>query len=175
MKGLLHSILFFLSVIFTATTTVAADDTNVVQKHLVGTWFVEVTGVLPNGGAYQNIMNVDADGTADIVGGWMFGAAGVKFTDSPASVTKVEGNSFEIRMFAFLADAETGAPNGMNITVYRGEILDGAESFKAEADLYYLPYSVQHCPAPDTATLGTPATVAQVTGSKLASPVSVNF
>lgn len=74
--------------------------------------------MLPDGATYQNIMNVDADGTADIVGGWMFGAAGVTFTDNAASVTKVEGNSFEICMFAFFADAETGAPNGLNIAVY---------------------------------------------------------
>lgn len=40
MKHFLHSILFVLSVIFTATATVAADDINVVQKHIVGTWLI---------------------------------------------------------------------------------------------------------------------------------------
>lgn len=155
----------------TATASHAADTSKPVIDQLVGTWFVEVTGVLPDGGAYQNIMNVDTGGTADIVGGWMFGAGGVKFTDSPASITKAEGNSFEIRMFAFLADAATGTPKGMNITVYRGEMQEGADTFIAEADLYYLPCSVEHCPAPN-AELGTPATVAQVVGSRLATPVS---
>lgn len=158
--------------LITATTSHAADTMKPVADQLVGTWFVEVTGVLPDGGAYQNIRNVDTGGTADIVGGWMFGAGGVKFTDSPASVTKVDGNRFEIQMFAFLADAATGAPKGMNITVYRGEMQVGAEAFKAEADLYYLPCSVEHCPPPNTEALGTPATVAQVVGTRLASPFS---
>ncbi len=160
--------------LMTATASHAADTAKPVIDQLVGTWFVEVTGVLPDGGAYQNIMNVDAGGTADIVGGWMFGAGGVKFTDSPASVTKIDGNSFEIQMFAFLADAVTGAPKGMNITVYRGKMQDGAEAFKAEADLYYLPCSVEHCPTPDTDALGAPATVAQVVGTRLASPIPTN-
>jgi len=153
-----------------ATASHAADTATPVMEQLTGTWFVEVTGVLPDGGAYQNIMNVDAGGTADIVGGWMFGAGGMKFTDSPASITKVDGNSFEIHMFDFLADAVTGAPKGMNVTVYRGEMQDGADAFKAEADLYYLPCSVDHCPAPNTKTLGSPATVAQVVGTRLALP-----
>ena len=110
--------------LITATASHAADTATPVMEQLTGTWFVEVTGVLPDGGAYQNIMNVDAGGTADIVGGWMFGAGGMKFTDSPASITKVDGNGFEIHMFAFLADAVTGAPKGMNVTVYRGEMQD---------------------------------------------------
>ena len=156
--------------LITATASHAADTATPVMEKLTGTWFVEVTGVLPDGGAYQNIMNVDAGGTADIVGGWMFGAGGMKFTDSPASITKVDGNGFEIHMFAFLADAVTGAPKGMNVTVYRGEMQDGADAFKAEADLYYLPCSVDHCPAPNTKTLGSPATVAQVVGTRLALP-----
>lgn len=155
-----------------ATASHAADSAKPVIDRLIGTWFVEVTGVLADGGAYQNIMTVGADGTADIVGGSMFGAGGVKFTDSPASVTKVDGNHFEIQMFAFLADAATGAPKGMNITVYRGEMKDGAEAFKAEADLYYLPCSVEHCPAPNTKTLGTAVTVAQVVGTRLARPMT---
>lgn len=156
--------------LMTATASHAADTAKSALDQLVGTWFVEVTGVLPDGGAYQNIMNVDAGGTADIVGGWMFGAGGMKFTDSPASVTKVDGNHFEIQMFAFLADAATGTPKGMNITVYRGEMQDGAKSFEAEADLYYLPCSVAHCPAPNVDELGAPATVAQVIGARLSSP-----
>ncbi|WP_299425163.1 hypothetical protein [uncultured Shimia sp.] len=139
-----------------------------------GSWFVEVTGVLPDGAAYQNIMNVNAGGTADIVGGWMFGAAGVKFTDSPASITRVDGNRFEIQMFAFLADVESGAPKGMNVTVYRGEMEQNAETFAAEADLYYLPCSIEYCPAPNVVDLGAPATVAQVTGTRLAGPVNVS-
>ena len=156
----------------TATASHAADTAKPALEQLVGTWFVEVTGVLPDGGAYQNLMNVNADGTADIVGGWMFGAGGLKFTDSPASITKTDGNSFEIRMFAFLADVASGAPKGLNVTVYRGEMQDGADGFTAEADLYYLPCTIEHCPAPNTADLGTPTTVAQVVGSKLASPAS---
>jgi hypothetical protein len=96
----------------------------------------------------------------------------MKFTDSPASITKVDGNSFEIRMFAFLADAVTGAPKGMNVTVYRGQMQEGADAFKAEADLYYLPCSVEHCPAPNPKTLGTPATGAQVVAKRLALPVT---
>ncbi|WP_412552622.1 hypothetical protein [Shimia sp. MIT1388] len=158
----------------TATASHASDVTTPGIDQLIGTWFVEVTGVLPDGGAYQNIMNVDAGGTADIVGGWMFGAAGMKFTDSPASVTKVDGNRFEIQMFAFLADIESGAPKGLNVTVYRGELAQTAATFTAEADLYYLPCSIEYCPAPNVADLGAPATVAQVAGTRLASPAVVD-
>lgn len=156
--------------LFTATASHAADTAKAVMEQLVGTWFVEVTGVLPDGGAYQNIMNIDAGGTADIVGGWMFGAGGVNFTDSPATITKIDGNTFEIRMFAFLADAATGAPSGLNITVYRGVLLNSGEAFSAEADLYYLPCTVEHCPPPNTGELGAPATVAQVVGTRLSIP-----
>lgn len=169
-----HTILKPLAVIlslFAATPGIAADAAATERDHLVGTWFLEVTGVVPGGGAYQNIMNVDAGGTADIVGGWMFGAAGMKFTDSPASVTMIDGDRFEIRMFAFLADTTTGAPSGMNITVYRGEMQEGARSFQAEADLYYLPCTIDHCPAPDLTALGAPATVAKVVGTRLVSPM----
>ena len=157
--------------LMTATASHAADTAKPVIDQLIGTWFVEVTGVLPDGGAYQNIMNVDAGGTADIVGGWMFGAGGLKFTDSPASVTKTDGKNFEIQMFAFLADAATGAPNGMNVTIYRGEMEESAVAFTAEADLYYLPCTLEHCPAPNVDALGAPATIAKVVGSRLASPV----
>lgn len=140
------------------------------RNQLAGTWFLEVTGVVPGGGAYQNIMNVGADGTADIVGGWMFGAGGMKFTDSPASVTKIDSDRFEISMFAFLADTGTGAPKGMNVTIYRGKMQADAQRFQAEADLYYLPCTIDHCPAPDLTALGEPATVAQVKATRLASP-----
>ncbi len=168
----------FSTLIKTATTalalTVAAQPTLAAEptagSDLSGTWFVEVSGVLPDGGAYQNIMNISADGTADVVGGWMFGAGGLKFTDSPASVTKREGESFEIQMFAFLADAKTGVPNGLNVTVYRGDLNADGAGFSAEADLYYLPCSPASCPAPDLVSLGAPATVAQVTGTRLARP-----
>ncbi|MEX0301388.1 MAG: hypothetical protein AB3N24_03090 [Leisingera sp.] len=161
--------MFTLGAMLTATATYAAAD---VEQQLVGTWFIEVGGVLPDGGKYQNIMNVDEGGTADIVGGWMFGAAGTKFTDSPASVVSTDGGTFVINMFAFLADAQTGAPSALNVTVYRGTMQEGGESFTAEADLYYLPCTVERCPAPDPGALGTPATVAQVTGVKLATPFS---
>ncbi|MCV6548607.1 MAG: hypothetical protein OIF56_15235 [Cohaesibacter sp.] len=137
---------------------------------LVGTWFLEVSGVAADGSLYQNIMNVSADGTADIVGGWMFGAGGIKFTDSPASVTKFDGNNFEITMFAFLADAKTGVPKGLNMTIYRGELQSRSRTFEATADLYYLPCTIKHCPAPDLAQLGKPATVAQVQATRLAMP-----
>jgi hypothetical protein len=156
--------------LMTASPGFASGTEQPVTGQLAGTWFVDVTGVLPDGGAYQNIMNVGADGSADIVGGWMFGAGGMKFTDSPASVTQMDGGRFEIRMFAFLADTATGAPKGINVTVYRGEMQEGAEAFNAEADLYYFPCSAGHCPPP-AAELGSPATVAKVTGTRLASPL----
>lgn len=154
-------------ILLVATPAFAADT---LRDRLVGTWFLEIWGVVPDGGVYQNVMNVGADGTADIVGGWMFGASGMKFTDSPASVTKIDGNKFEISMFAFLADATSGAPKGMNVTIYRGELAHGARSFDAKADLYYLPCTFQHCPAPDLATLPAAATVAHVKATRLASP-----
>lgn len=158
--------------LFSASMGYADDAPVTAEEVLPGTWFVEVTGVLPDGGAYQNIMNISSDGTADIVGGWMFGAAGVKFTDSPASVTHLEGDSFEIQMFAFLADAVTGAPKGINITVYRGHMEGTNDNFNAEADLYYLPCDVSSCPAPDMSSLGEPATVAQITATRLAAPAT---
>lgn len=171
MKRMLLSALATLSMLFAATTTYADGDDRTVDKHLVGTWFIEVSGVLPEGGKYQNIMNVDEGGTADIVGGWMFGAGGMKFTDSPASVVSVDGDNFVIQMFAFIADAETGVPTTLNVTVYRGTMQDVGKSFTAEADLYYQPCTIEQCLAPDMENLGMPATVAQVTGMKIATPL----
>ncbi|MFY0662813.1 MAG: hypothetical protein JXR15_20150 [Shimia sp.] len=38
--------------LMTATASHASDDTTPGIDQLIGTWFVEVTGVLPDGGAY---------------------------------------------------------------------------------------------------------------------------
>lgn len=167
MKNSLFKSLIATLILLFAAPSFAADT---IKDRLVGTWFLEISGVVPDGGIYQNIMNVNSDSTADTVGGWMFGAGGVKFTDSPASVTKIDGDNFEISMFTFLADAATGAPKGLNITIYRGELPTGAQNFEAEADLYYLPCSIEFCPAPDLTSLGAPATVAQVKATRLATP-----
>ncbi len=144
--------------------------TNPLVKQLVGNWFIEVSGVVPNGDKYQNIMSVDEGGTVDIVGGWMFGAGGVKFTDSPASVVSIDGNDFVINMFAFIADSNTGAPTSLNVTVYRGTMDENGKKFTAKADLYYLPCTMADCPPPNPEDFGTPVTVADVVGFKIATP-----
>lgn len=137
-------------------------------EQLRGNWFIEVSGVVPDGGKYQNIMNVGNDGLVDVVGGWMFGAGGVKFTDSPGSVVKIDKNNFEIKMFAFISDVNSGQPTTLNITVYRGKMLDNGIEFMADADLYYFPCTSSECLPPNMKDLGKPAVIAQVKGSKLA-------